>query len=443
MFVAKDNSPQPLTQAAMTWILLIPLFFYACRGILWFQAAGGNGLGSTGFGSMGSSKGGGEVAVFLVITSCVFLCLFTRILSIAELCWQNKVFVILTVYAVITTRWSQMPRQTLQYGIDAVLNVLFVFYLYSRFGWEKLMRLLAMLGWIVVLGSIFFAVALPSYGVDHRASTSGSWQGIFVFKNTCAIMATFLLSVGFYLPTTNLRSRILRNTYILMTIFLIIMTRARTGWIVMAGLMAYVGLMKLIQSFRSDNRIAVATMVIMVSVPIVVCGIVFFDQILLAMGKDPTLTGRTDIWKLVIVSAMKRRWTGYGYRSFWLGLKGESAYISLAEQWTVPAAHNGILEAWLDLGWIGLALFGFSFARAVRDAVTCLKQVATPRVQWYVSILVMTVIVNIAEMTIMVPNYLTWMMYVLACVGLADEAKKIRSSRRAAETQYLPVRAYA
>ena len=36
---------------------------------------------------------------------------------------------------------------------------------------------------------------------------------------------------------------------------------------------------------------------------------------------------------------------------------------------------------------------------------------------------------NSVEYTIMIPNYLTWMMYILACVGLADEAKRIRTAK--------------
>jgi len=38
----------------------------------------------------------------------------------------------------------------------------------------------------------------------------------------------------------------------------------------------------------------------------------------------------------------------------------------------------------------------------------------------------MTIVSNIAEMTLMFPNYLTWIMCVLACVGLAHESKQIR-----------------
>jgi O-antigen ligase len=410
---------------------MIPLFFFACRGILWFQASQGNSLAGTGFNSIAAAKGGGEVAVLVTVFFCVLLLLMTRVKSILEMCWSNRVFLALALYALASCAWSQFPRRSLQFGIYIVLNLLFVFYLHSRFRPGALMRVFALIGWIVVLGSIVFAVALPKYGVDHRASTSGAWQGVFVYKNTCSIMATFLLSVAFYMPVRSLRDKLLRIAYGLMTVFLVIKTQARTGWIVLAVLLAYVAVMKLIGSFKPDNRTAVVVMLATVFMIFVVGGALYYSQILSALGKDSTLTGRTDIWKLVVVSAMKSPLLGYGYRAFWSGLQGESAYITLMEQWTVPGAHNGFLETWLDLGLVGLGMVLITMVVAFRDGAICLRRGATPLVTWYVSILVMTVVTNAAEMTLMFPNYLTWIMYVLACVGLARESKRIRSQARA------------
>jgi O-antigen ligase len=246
-------------------------------------------------------------------------------------------------------------------------------------------------------------------------------------------MVTFLLSVAFYVPVRSLPDKLLRVIYVLFAVFLVGMTRARTGWIVMVALLAYVGIMKLIGSFRAGDRVAVAVMLALVLMASAVGGALYYSEILVFLGKDPTLTGRTDIWKLAVVSAMKSPLFGYGYRAFWTGLKGESAFIALMEKWTVPGAHNGFLETWLDLGLIGLGMVLITMVVAFRDAVNCFRYGATPLVRWYVSILVMTVVTNMAEMTLMYPNYLTWIMYVLACVGLAHESKQITSRRRREE----------
>jgi exopolysaccharide production protein ExoQ len=77
------------------------------------------------------------------------------------------------------------------------------------------------------------------------------------------------------------------------------------------------------------------------------------SQVAGAMGRDPTLTGRTDIWK-ILLSMHTNPLLGTGYESFWLGPR-------LAWVWEKYApglneAHNGYLEVYLNLGLIGLFL---------------------------------------------------------------------------------------
>ena len=424
------SSEQPLSGLVATWLLMIPLFFFACRGILWFQGAEGNSLQATGFNSTAAAKGAGTALVLVSVFSCVLLLLLTRLYSVLRMCWENKSFVILAVYSLISCAWSQFPRLTLQFGIYIILNVLFVYYLYSRFSPSAIMELFSAIGWIAVVGSIVFALALPQYGIDHRASTSGAWQGIFVYKQPCAIMCTFLLSVAFYLPAATFRAKVLRGLFVVLTIFLVAMTQARTGWVLLACLLAYVVVMRFVIAFDVKDRMRVIVLTAMSLATVAVGITLYYQQILLLMGKDATLTGRTEIWKMVMVSAFKRPLLGYGYRAFWNGLQGESAHLALAVGWSPTGAHNGYLDVWLNLGLVGVIMVLLTMVVAMRDAITCLRHEVTPRVQWYLSIVFLTVIVNSVEYTVMIPNYLAWIMYMLACVGLAREAKTIRAQAR-------------
>jgi O-antigen ligase len=72
------------------------------------------------------------------------------------------------------------------------------------------------------------------------------------------------------------------------------------------------------------------------------------------LGRDRTLTGRTQIWELV-VGLVPNPLIGSGYESFWLGERLTKIWAIF---WHRPnQAHNGYLEIYLNLGWIGLALF--------------------------------------------------------------------------------------
>lgn len=73
-----------------------------------------------------------------------------------------------------------------------------------------------------------------------------------------------------------------------------------------------------------------------------------------ALGRDPTLTGRTEIWNAVL-STHTNPIVGTGYESFWLGPRLRQVW-SLAGE--VNEAHNGYLDVYLNQGLIGLFLLG-------------------------------------------------------------------------------------
>jgi O-antigen ligase len=70
-----------------------------------------------------------------------------------------------------------------------------------------------------------------------------------------------------------------------------------------------------------------------------------------AFGKDPTLTGRTDLWKHLL-EFHTNPLIGVGFESFWLGerlgqLQGVFFFIP-------NEAHNGYLETYLNMGSVGV-----------------------------------------------------------------------------------------
>jgi exopolysaccharide production protein ExoQ len=72
-----------------------------------------------------------------------------------------------------------------------------------------------------------------------------------------------------------------------------------------------------------------------------------------AVGRDPTLTGRTEIWKAVL-STNTNPLIGTGYESFWLGPRLQSVWQRTGVG--INEAHNGYLEVYLQLGLIGVFL---------------------------------------------------------------------------------------
>ncbi len=153
-----------------------------------------------------------------------------------------------------------------------------------------------------------------------------------------------------------------------------------------------------------------------------------FASILEMFGRDPTLTGRTEIWSYLFTSIAKRPLLGYGYYAFWQGMTGESANVIMAAHWFFGYAHNGLLEIILQIGVLGTGLFLLTFVKACRDAWFCFKFGRSYGVEWYSGLLLLAVIYNIDEETLLWPNDFLSMLYIVACCGLAVEAQRIRET---------------
>jgi exopolysaccharide production protein ExoQ len=87
------------------------------------------------------------------------------------------------------------------------------------------------------------------------------------------------------------------------------------------------------------------------------------EIIVTALGRDMTLTGRTDIWENLLKEPINPLF-GVGFYSFWLGDRQER--LSEKYYYHLNEAHNGYLETYLNSGLIGLALLVAMFVVALR-----------------------------------------------------------------------------
>src|SRR5206468_8314331 len=73
-----------------------------------------------------------------------------------------------------------------------------------------------------------------------------------------------------------------------------------------------------------------------------------------ALGRNETLTGRTEIWRIVREQNTNPV-VGTGFQSFWSSHYGIEAYDQLRDV-NIRTAHNGYLETYLDGGAVGVVL---------------------------------------------------------------------------------------
>jgi O-antigen ligase len=130
---------------------------------------------------------------------------------------------------------------------------------------------------------------------------------------------------------------------------------------------------------------------------------------------------------------MRHSIRGYGYTAFWEGItKGPTRSLALQMGWPgLAGAENGVLELWLELGFVGLFLYLAVFLRAVRDATFCIGRGTSPEVLWYITMLFYVVATNIEGGSLLTPSYLWCLLQFVAYVGLRREAQRLRDRQTA------------
>jgi len=76
------------------------------------------------------------------------------------------------------------------------------------------------------------------------------------------------------------------------------------------------------------------------------------NQVLNLLGRDPTLTHRTDLWRLFL-SIDTNPVIGVGFMSFWSGERMEQVWSAAGA--SLNQAHSGYIEQYLNLGYVGVA----------------------------------------------------------------------------------------
>jgi len=91
------------------------------------------------------------------------------------------------------------------------------------------------------------------------------------------------------------------------------------------------------------------------------------------MGRNATLTGRTEIWAGLLNFAVNP-FFGTGFESFWVGERLRKIWAAGDLLLGINEAHNGYLEVYLSLGWIGVALLALLIVKGYRNVMVALRR---------------------------------------------------------------------
>jgi exopolysaccharide production protein ExoQ len=274
---------------------------------------------------------------------------------------------LLLAYMCISTLWSDITSIALKRWLRELIVVVMALVIRSetnpRLALESLLRRSA---YILIPFSVVLIKYYPSLGVNY-AHWSGKqmWIGVTLQKNTlgrlCCI-ATFFLAWALYRRWRESagaagRRQAWPDAFVLL-IALFLLKGAGNAYsatslgalaVGAASSLALLWLRKLKSPVPLPGLLALMIFLIGFGASAPFLGGSNVASFSSTLGRDETLTGRTDTWAELVPVVQRQPILGCGFASFWTTARRE--YYNMSH------AHNGYLDILLELGGVGLVIY--------------------------------------------------------------------------------------
>jgi len=349
---------------------------------------------------------------FLIILMFIAL----RILIQRRFDWVNAIKlnawpIILITLWLVSIVWSDIPFVSFKRWIREFQAMLMAFIVLSEPSPHKAMEsIIRRMGFILIPFSPVLIKYFPQYGrLYYGRFGSQQWTGVAMQKNGlgCICFIAIFFSIWSILKRRREYSAPLFKYQTFVEIIIIIISLWLMGgpnsdifyvatafYALTLGLFIHWGLHIL---GKRGIYIGVRSLMIVIAVVIII-GIAtvftsasFMGDFASVVGRNSTLTGRTEIWAGLLPIAMQKPILGSGFGGFWTWQTRTVHGVS--------EAHNGYLEVLLDLGFSGILFVSFFLLSSCQKAYKELFRNFDFGVLW-ISFIMMTVVYNITASSI-------------------------------------------
>lgn len=366
--------------------------------------------------------------IWLLIYLITVIFIFSNRQRFFKVVFANKLIWIIFGLTLLSVWWSASPAITFRRCVALFFTQVIGIYLYSEFDFEGVIELLALASIISILLSFIFSIFLPSYGIQHDGVYDGVWRGVYINKNSFGQNMVLFIPLWLLLFLKKVKNDRSRGTlpfiFMMLSIILLIKSESKTSLVVCLVILCMIPVCLVIRK-NTILSIGLFFSIVTVSVVFIYNDFGIWQAMLESMGKDPTLTGRTKIWSLIIQAIEARPLLGYGYGAFFQGFQGPSAFICNLMEFAIFEAHNGYLGITADLGIAGLLLFTLSL---VTVGVRTLWFQARYKSYIIIFPFIFTtylIIYNTTESIAISQNLVTWIMYSLIATYISYESKNL------------------
>lgn len=264
---------------------------------------------------------------------------------------------LLVLWCLMSVLWSDYPATSLRHGLQLALTVVFAIALAQRLSPLVLLKILA----------VCFLIACAASLASGRARADGlGFLGIYGSKNAMASASSLLFLIGICLCIDRrlpARWRGLGAVGAALGILLLVRANSVGSAVATAAICLALVVLLILRHLTGVQRLILGTLAALALMAGLLVSLAYIDQIsaafVQATGKDLSLTGRTDLWKIAIDEIAARPILGAGFQAVWV--PGNPLAESLWQEFGIETRtgfhfHNAYLSNAVEIGLTGAAL---------------------------------------------------------------------------------------
>lgn len=357
-FLDRDKS---IRTSKALWLPVTWLWIVGSRPVsMWLGVSGpssGDALGATLEGSPF------DAAVFEALIVAAVIVLFRRGKRASALLKSTVPILLYFLYCLMSTAWSPYPEASFKRWIKCVGDLVMVLVIVTdAHPAVALRRLFSRVGFILLPLSVVL-IKWTNMGVAYD-ETGPHYTGVTTNKNTFGLIL-YVVSIGVAWNVYSLfsdkkapnRTRRLIAQCTLLAFGVVLLQAAHSAtslfcFILGSGLMITIGLP--VFKKRPAMVHALCLGILLLGTAAMMSG---GGAVTGAMGKTSDFSGRTEIWAAAIASADSSLF-GTGFESFWNANNRKVAHLlpHVMGIRSLVSAHNGYIQIYLDIGWVGVCL---------------------------------------------------------------------------------------
>jgi len=293
--------------------------------------------------------------------------------------------VIYFAYCLLSVLWSDFPDIAFKRWIKAIGDLVMVLVLVTDTEpVTALERLFSRAGFILIPTSVLLSKYFEALGRGYDPVGNPVNTGVTTNKNILGVI-TMVISLGALWSFLNVlrakrepirvRQLLARGTLLAFGVAVLVMADSATSISCF-----FLGTVLILGTSLPPIRRRPGRVHALVGMVLLAAGFVMLfggeAGVVHALGRQTNLTGRTDIWAAVL-AVVPSPIVGAGFESFWLGPRVETVWRGLGQYMHVNEAHNGYIEVYLNLGWVGVGLIAIILISSYRNAVAAFRRHAT------------------------------------------------------------------